>query len=324
MTYWWSSAGTRSWRAICGPFIATIASTSHLAQVADEPTAHHFGREPHFVRPCLVLDQTPAAVSPARRYRHRPARIQIFLSDHDYVAHQCGDLDHRMASSQVTWGNVALPRARRLTRVVRRPLVAGKDPLWNHTMHAFADIDYLRHTTVPHDGGERVRLLTTHRDDLLTSEPMDGLLNGDFHRLIQIFVVTHENPVRLGFRPWPVRLQVLAHDWPNLDFLVGTLERRQVYLTVSLPAVGIAGPDQATLEKHRQIQGRTGLQLVQIHVRAVFPGPQRTGAPFRIVNRRAGLGIRFVRVDPDRERSGEGLQIDHDADPRSENPCPAG
>src|SRR5260370_36104358 len=35
MTYWWSSAGTRSWRAICGPFIATIASTSHLAQVAD-------------------------------------------------------------------------------------------------------------------------------------------------------------------------------------------------------------------------------------------------------------------------------------------------
>src|ERR1700730_15581415 len=35
MTYWWSSAETRSWRAICGPFTATIASTSHLARVAD-------------------------------------------------------------------------------------------------------------------------------------------------------------------------------------------------------------------------------------------------------------------------------------------------
>src|SRR6266478_6616078 len=190
-------------------------------------------------------------------------------------------------------------------------LVADKDPLRNHAMHALADIDDLRHTTVPHDRGERVRLLAAHRDDLLAGEPMNGLLDGDFHRLIQILVVTHEDPVRLRFRPWPVRLQVLAHDWPNLDFLVGTLEGRQVYLTVSLPAVGIAGPDQATLEKHRQIQRRTGLQLVQIHVRAVFPGPQRTGAPFRIVYRRPGLGVRFVRVDPD--RSGEGLQIDHDS-----------
>src|SRR5882762_1895086 len=106
-------------------------------------------------------------------------------------------------------------------------VVADKNPLWNHAMHALADIDDLRHATVPHDRGERVRLLATHRDDLLTGEPMDGLLNGDFHRLIQILVITHEDPVRLGFRPWPVRLQVLAHDWPNLDFLVGTLERRQ-------------------------------------------------------------------------------------------------
>src|SRR5712664_1234505 len=183
-------------------------------------------------------------------------------------------------------------------------LVADKDPLRNHAMHALADIDDLRHTTIPHDRGKRVGLLATHRDDLLTGKPMDGLLHGDFHRLIQILVVTHEDPARL---------QVLAHDWPNLDFLVGTLERREVYLTVSLPAVGIAGPDQATLEKHRQIQRRTGLQLVQIHVRAVFPGPQRTGAPFRIMNRWPGLSIRLVRVDPDRERSGEGLQIDHDS-----------
>src|SRR5882724_3135444 len=201
-------------------------------------------------------------------------------------------------------------------------LVADKNPLGNHAMHALADIDDLRHATVPHDRGERVRLLATHRDDLLTGEPMDGLLNGDLHRLIQILVVTHEDPVGLRFRPRPFGLQVLAHDWPNLDFLVGTLERRQVYLTVSLPAVGIAGPDQATLEKHRQIQRRTGLQLVQIHVRAVFPGPQRTGAPFRIMNRWPGLSIRLVRVDPDRERSGEGLQIDHDSwFERSVAPC---
>src|SRR5882672_12236330 len=72
-------------------------------------------------------------------------------------------------------------------------LVADKNPLWNHAMRALADIDDLRHATVPHDRGERVRLLTTHRDDLLTGEPMDGLLNGDFHRLIQILVITHED-----------------------------------------------------------------------------------------------------------------------------------
>src|SRR2546430_16710064 len=48
-----------------------------------------------------------------------------------------------------------------------------------------------------------------------------------------------------------------------------------------LPAGGTAGPDQAALEEHRQVQGRAGLQLVQIHVRAVLPRPQRAGAPFR-------------------------------------------
>jgi len=88
---------------------------------------------------------------------------------------------------------------------------------------------------------------------------MDGLLNGDLHRLVQILVVTHKNPVRLGFRPGPFSLEVLANDRLNLDFTVGTLERREVHLAVSLPAVGIAGPDEAALEEHRQVQRRAGL-----------------------------------------------------------------
>src|SRR6266446_8541147 len=86
----------------CEQATATALSLGYRRLVTiHEPPAHHSGCEPHFAGPCLVLDQTPAAVSPARRYRHRPARIQIFLSDHDDVAHQRGDFDHRVGPSQV-------------------------------------------------------------------------------------------------------------------------------------------------------------------------------------------------------------------------------
>src|SRR3982074_227173 len=122
---------------------------------------------------------------------------------------------------------------------VRPWLVANKNPLWDHAMHALADVDDLRHTTVSHDGGQRVCLLAADRDNLLTRKPLDCLLNCDLHRLIQILVITHENPVSPGFRPGPIRFQVLAYDGLNFDLLVGTFERRQIDLTVALPTVGI-------------------------------------------------------------------------------------
>ena len=180
-------------------------------------------------------------------------------------------------------------------------------------MHSLADIDHLRDPTVPDDGGEGVRLLATHRHELLAGQPVDGLLNGDLHRLIQVLVVAHEDPVGLRFRPRPIGFHLLVHDRLDLDLLVGAFERRQIHLAVSLPAVRIAGPDQAALEKHRQIQGGSGLQLVEIHVRAVLPGPQRAGAPPGVANGRPGLCIRLARIDPDGKRSGKGLQVDHDS-----------
>src|SRR6266851_2311123 len=57
---------------------------------------------------------------------------------------------------------------------------------------------------------------------------MNGLLDGDLHGLIQVFVESHEDPVRFRLRPWPFRPQILAHDRLDFDFLVRALEGRHV------------------------------------------------------------------------------------------------
>ena len=120
-------------------------------------------------------------------------------------------------------------------------------------MHALTDIHDLRHTAIADDRSQCVGLLAKHGDDLLVGEPFDGLFHGDFHRPIEVFVIAHENPIRLRFRPGPFGLAALEYDGLNLDFLVGTLQRRKVDFTIALGAVGIASPDQATFEKHGQI-----------------------------------------------------------------------
>src|SRR5205085_12687583 len=121
-----------------------------------------------------------------------------------YIGHRRAP--HRPRGSAVTGDKRSASVA-----LVRGLPLADEYPLENHAMHALADVDDLGHSTVPHDRGERIRLLAAHRDDLLCCEPMDGLLDGDLHRLIQILVVTHEDPVALRFRPGPIRFQVLAH-----------------------------------------------------------------------------------------------------------------
>src|ERR1700756_1150780 len=94
--------------------------------------------------------------------------------------------------------------------------VADKHALRNHAVHALADVDYLRDAAIPHDGGECVGLFAAHRHDALRREPLHGLLDRNLHRLVQVLVVAHEDPVRLGLRPRPLGLQVLAHDGLNL------------------------------------------------------------------------------------------------------------
>src|SRR5271170_2190157 len=167
--------------------------------------------------------------------------------------------------------------------VVHGGMVVAENRFWNHAVHTLTDVDNLRDATIADDGGERIGFLMAHRDDGLRSQPLDGLLDRDLHRLIQILVETGEYPVGLGLRPGPIGFQILAHDGLNLDLLVCALERREIDLTVALAAVGIAGPDQSAFLKYVQIENGTHLQLVQVHVRAVLPGPQRAGTAFGVV-----------------------------------------
>src|ERR1700722_7879406 len=102
--------------------------------------------------------------------------------------------------------------------------------------------------------------------------------------------------------PWPLSFQILAYDRLNFDFLVGALERGEIDLAVALPAVRVAGPDQAAFLEHRKIQDGTHLQLVKTHVRAVLPWPKRARAPGGIVDRRPCLGGGLVRVHAHRKR----------------------
>ena len=180
-------------------------------------------------------------------------------------------------------------------------------------MHALADVDDLRNAAIADDRGEGVGFLAAHRHDGLFREPIDRLIDRYFHGLIQVFVKAHEDPIGFRFRPGPFCLHVLAHDGLDFDFLVRTFQRGQVDLAVALPAVRIAGPDQASFLKHRKVHGCARLKFIHIHVGAVFPRAQRAGASFRIADRRSGFGVRFIRVDADREGTGKGLQVNDDS-----------
>src|ERR1700730_939936 len=69
---------------------------------ADEPLTRRPGGDPHPAGPLMVLGQRAAAVPPARRYRHRPAGLQVLLSDYDHAVAERIRIDHCLAVSQVT------------------------------------------------------------------------------------------------------------------------------------------------------------------------------------------------------------------------------
>src|SRR5215813_4233806 len=75
----------------------------------------------------------------------------------------------------------------------------------------------------------------------------------------------------------------------------------------------VACPDQPALEKDGQEQNRALLQLIDVHVRAVLPRPERARAALRILDGRARLFLGLVRVRPHRDCAGEGLQVARDA-----------
>ncbi len=179
-------------------------------------------------------------------------------------------------------------------------------------MHALADVHHLAHPAVAHHGGERVGLVTAQRHHLLGGEEIHRLAHRVDHRLVQILVEPGHDPVGRRLDARPVELHVLAHDELHDDLAVRALERGEIHLAVALAAVRVARPHETALEEDRDEDGRPGLQLVDVHVRAVLPRPERGDRRHRI--RRAALARRGVlRIDADRERAREGLQVDRDA-----------
>ena len=74
----------------------------------------------------------------------------------------------------------------------------------------------------------------------------------------------------------------------------------------------VAGPDEPALEEDRDEDGRAFLELVEVHVGAVLPRPERGDRRHRIVSP-ALARRRVVGVDADGEGAGERLEVDRDA-----------
>src|SRR5262249_443981 len=188
----------------------------------------------------------------------------------------------------------------------------GEDRLRDHAVHALADVHYLRDAAVGRHRRQGIRLVATHRDDLLLLQEIHGLADGVDHRLVEVLVESHGDPVGLRLHPRPLELHVLADDELHRDLAIGALERREVDLAVALPAVRVTGPHEPALQEDGNEDRGAFLQLVEVHVRAVLPRPQRRDGRHR-VGRSALAGRRIVGVDAHRQRAGERPEIERDA-----------
>src|SRR5262249_24930156 len=195
----------------------------------------------------------------------------------------------------------------------RQHLLLGEDVLRDHAVHAFADVDDLRHAAVADHRCQRVGLVTAHRHDLLAGEEIHRLTRRDLHRLVQILVEAGDDPVRGRLDTGPLELHILADDRLDHDLAPGALERGEVDLPIALAAVRVARPDESALEKDRQVQNRAFLQLVDVHVRAVLPRSQRARTSFRVLDRRSRLLFRLVRIGSHADDAWERLEVDEDA-----------
>src|SRR6266849_9287917 len=190
-------------------------------------------------------------------------------------------------------------------------LLLREDGFRNHAVNALADVHHLGDPAVRRHRRQRIGLVAAHRRYLLGSEEIHRLPGGDLHRLVEILIEAHGDPVGLRLGARPLKLHALVDDGLDLDLLEGALERGEIHLAVPLPAMGVTGPDQSTLEKYRDGDARALLQLVEVHVRSVFPWAQRAGSPLRVFDRRAGFFFRLVWMDADGEDSRKRLQVEH-------------
>src|SRR5437016_2275406 len=184
------------------------------------------------------------------------------------------------------------PPSRAPGQVQPRALLPGEDVLRDHAVHALADVDHLRHAAVAHDRGEQIGFGPAHRHRLLLGEEIHRLARGVHHRLVEVLVEAGGDPVGARLEARPFELHVLAHDRLQHDLLVGALQAGEAHLAVALAAMRVAGPDQPALDEHRDEDLRTGLQLVDVHVGAVLPRPQR-----RHRRPRTAAGVRLAQLD---------------------------
>src|SRR6478735_1791551 len=159
------------------------------------------------------------------------------------------------AATQIAAAHHSAPHAHATARLTTLALLAvGEDRLRDHAVHALPHVDHLRDAAVAHHRDDRVRLVAVERHHLLRGEPVHRLAHRFHHRLVEVLVEAHEDPVRLRLRTRPFDLEVLAHDGLDADLLVRALERGEVHLAVALAAMRVAGPDERALQEHRDEQ----------------------------------------------------------------------
>src|SRR3954468_9117250 len=179
----------------------------------------------------------------------------------------------------------------------------SEDRLGDHAVDALADVHHLADPAVGGHRRQRVGLLA--REPLLLHQEVHRLRDGVGERLHQILVEAHQDVVGLGLDAGPAQLHVLVDDGLQPDLLVRALQGGEVHLAVALRAVRVARPDQPALEEHRDVDGAALGHLVDVHVGAVLPGPQRAHRCHRVLGPAlARRGI--VGIDAHRQRPREG------------------
>src|SRR5215831_9664214 len=89
-------------------------------------------------------------------------------------------------------------------------LLPCEDRFRNHPVNALSAIDDLRHMIVGGHARDHVGLLTREVRESLGDE-IDRFAHRDLHRLVQIGIESHHDPVRGGLCARPEESQILAH-----------------------------------------------------------------------------------------------------------------
>ncbi len=180
-------------------------------------------------------------------------------------------------------------------------------------MDAFGAVHHLRHVVVDRHAGDHVGLFP--RDiRIALGDEVDGLAHRDLHRLVQVGIEPHHDPMGRRLRPRPCELHVLVQDKLKLAAQAG-LDRGEVDLAVALRRVRVAHGEQRAGGEHRHEQGRARDQVLVVQVAGVNAGRAAADAAHGRVGRQAhGAEERLVDRHHDAlgDRGGLRLAVDRD------------